>query len=84
MQDKVKTKPLALGTQFDATKHIRLIPPFQGKEVDKYFLQYEKIAEILEWPKEHWTLLLQSVVIGKAREIYTQLTLEESSDYDKV
>ena len=29
-------------------------------------------------------LLLQSVVIGKAREIYTQLSLEQSSDYDKI
>ena len=29
-------------------------------------------------------MLLQSVVIGKAREIYTQLSLEHSSDYDKV
>ena len=43
-----------------------------------------KNAENLKWPKEHWTLLLQSVVIGKAREIYTQLSLEQSSDYDKV
>ena len=42
------------------------------------------MAENLKWPKEHWTLLLQSVVIGKAREIYTQLSLEQSSDYDKV
>ena len=29
-------------------------------------------------PKEHWTLLLQSVLIGKAREIYTQLGVEQS------
>ena len=29
-------------------------------------------------------MLLQSVVIGKAREIYTQLSLKQSSDYDKV
>ena len=29
-------------------------------------------------------MLLQSVIIGKAREIYTQLSLEQSSDYDKV
>ena len=29
-------------------------------------------------------MLLQSVVIGKAREIYTQLSFEQSSDYDKV
>ena len=60
---------------FDVTKHIRLVPPFQEKEVDKYFLHFEKVAENLKWPKEHWTLLLQSVVIGKAREIYTQLPL---------
>ena len=38
----------------------------------------------MKWPKEHWTLLLQSVVIGKAREIYTQLPLDQSSDYDTV
>ena len=28
MQDKAKTKPLDLGTHFDVTKHIRLVPPF--------------------------------------------------------
>ena len=83
MQDKVKPKPLDLGTHFDVTKHIRLVPPFQEKEVDKYFLYFEKVAENLKWPKEHWTLLLQSVVIGKAREVYTQLSLEQCSDYDK-
>ena len=84
MQDKAKTKPLDLGTHFDVTKHIRLVPPFQEKEVDKYFLHFEKVAENLKWLREHWTLLLQSVVIGKAREIYTQLSLKQSSDYDKV
>ena len=86
LQDKSKSKPLPLdsGKSFDVTKHIRLVPPFQEKEVDKYFLHFEKVAENLKWPREHWTLLLQSVVIGKAREIYTQLSLEQSSDYDKV
>ena len=86
LQDKTKPKSLPLDTRktFDVTKHIRLVPPFQEKEVDKYFLHFEKVAENLKWPKEHWTLLLQSVVIGKAREIYTQLSLEQSSNYDKV
>ena len=78
MQDNAKTKPLDLGTHFDVTKHIRLVPPFQEKEVDKYFLHFEKVAENLKWPKEHLTLLLHSGVIGKAREIYTQLSLEQS------
>ena len=80
----VKRQPLDSGTHFDVTKHIRLVPPFQEKEVDKYFLHFEKVAENLKWPKEHWTLLLQSVIIGKAREICTQLTVEQSSSYDTV
>ena len=86
LERKSKSKPLPLdsGKSFDVTKHIRLVPPFQEKEVDKYFLHFEKVAENLKWPREHWTLLLQSVVIGKAREIYTQLSLEQSSDYDRV
>ena len=84
--EKLKSKSLSSDTSkiFDVTKHIRLVPPFQKKEVDKYFLHFEKVAENLKWPREHWTLLLQSVVIGKAREIYTQLSLEQSSDYDTV
>ena len=80
----VKRQPLESGVHFDITKHIRLVPPFQEKEGDKYFLHFEKVAENLKWPKEHWTLLLQSVIIGKAREIYTQLTVQQSSSYDTV
>ena len=66
MQDKVKPKPLDFGTHFDVTKHIRLVPSFQEKEVDKCFLYFEKVAENLKWSKEHLTFLLQSVVIGKS------------------
>ena len=80
----VKRQPLDSGAHFDVTKHIRLVPPYQEKAVDKYLLHFEKVAENLKWPKEHWTLLLQSVIIGKAREIYTQLTVEQSSSYDTV
>ena len=76
MQERVNQPKQKIKYNFDVTKHIRLVPPFQEKEVDKYFLHFEKVAENLNWPKEHWTLLLQSVLIGKAREIYTQLGVE--------
>ena len=69
---------------FDVTKHIRLVPPFQEKEVDKYFLHFEKVAENLNLLKQHWTLLLQSVLIGKAHEIYIQLGVEQSRHYETV
>ena len=37
---------------FDKTKHIRMVPPFQEREVDKYFLHFEKVAKNCNWPKE--------------------------------
>jgi len=69
---------------FDISKHIRFVPPFQEREIDKYFLHFEKVATSLEWPKDAWTLLLQSVLVGKAREIYAALSLDHSSDYETV
>ena len=84
MQERANRPKQKIEYNFDVTKHIRLVPPFQEKEVDKYFLHFEKVAENLKWPKEHWTLLLQSVLIGKAREIYTQLGVEQSHHYETV
>ena len=54
---------------------------FQEAKVDKYFLHFEKIASILEWPRDMWTLLLQSVLLGKAREAYSALSVNHSFDY---
>ena len=70
--------------KFDVSKYIKLVPPFHESDVDKYFLHFEKIAQNLEWPKKHWPMLLQSVLVGKAREIYTQLSVDQASDYDSV
>ena len=82
MQERANQPKQKTEYNFDVAKRIRLVPPFQEKEVDKYFLHFEKVAENLNWPKEHWTLLLQSVLIGKAREIYTQLGVEQSHHYE--
>ena len=68
---------------FDVSKHIRMVPPFEEWDVDKYFLHFEKVAHNCHWPKENWTMLLQSV-LGKTREIFSQLTAEDSANYDTV
>ena len=60
------------------------MPPFQEKEVDKYLAHFEKVADSLNWPKESWVLLLQSVLVGKAQEIYGSLSVEQSSNYEHV
>ena len=53
MKDKSKPAPMPLDpTQFfDVTKHMRLVPLFQEKEVDKYCLHFEKVAENLKCQK---------------------------------
>ena len=51
--------------RFDPARNIRLVPKFNERSVDKYFPQFEKVAENLKWPKPTWTTLLQSVLIGK-------------------
>ena len=73
-----------VSTTFDVSKHIRFVPQFQEKEVDKYFLHFEKVVTSLAWPKEVWMVLLQSVLTGKAREFYSALSVEQSAQYDHV
>ena len=82
--EKLAKGVLHKSKDFDATKHIRLVPKFQEKEVDKYFMHFEKVATNLKRPKETWTVLLQSEFVGKAQEIYSALPVEKSSDYDEV
>ena len=38
----------------------------------------------MNWPKESWVLLLQSVLVGKAQEIYGSLSVDQSSNYEQV
>lgn len=69
---------------FDVTRHIRLVPRFSESGVESYFPHFEKIATQLNWPKASWTLLLQSVLVGKASEVYSSLSIDASADYEHV
>ena len=67
--------------KFDVTKNLRLVPQFYEADVHKYFLHFEKTARAMEWPSQYWTIMLQSVLTGRAQEVYTTLSLEQSADY---
>ena len=79
-----KHPPPDRSSAFDPARNIRLVLPFQEKEVDKYFAHFEKVADSLTWPEAGWVLLLQSVLVGKAQEIYGSLSVEQSSKYEHV
>ena len=65
-------------------KHIRFVPPCHKSEVAKYFMHFEKVAISLKWPEDVWTVLLQSVFVGKAQEVYSALPVERSARYQTV
>ncbi|XP_069986300.1 uncharacterized protein [Penaeus vannamei] len=69
---------------FNVANNVKLVPPFQEKAVDKYFNYFEKIALSSGWPKEYWTVLFQSVLVGKAQDIYMCMPVDECGDYEKV
>ena len=44
-----------------------------------HFTHFEKVTELPEWPKD-----IQSVLVGKAQEVYSTFPLYKNTDYDLV
>ena len=74
----------SIATKVDLGKNVRLVPPFNESEVDKYFQHFERVAQNLKWPIDQWPLLLQSVLRGKAQEAYTTSPISECVNYNSV
>ncbi len=70
--------------EFDTTRHVRMVPPFQDKDLDSFFQTFEYNAQALDWPANKWTILLGTVLKGKAQSAYSALTVTEKSEYDTV
>ena len=84
---KTSSHPISLSTSqksWDYTRHVRLVQPFNEREVDKYFLHFEKVAQTLQWPQESLTMLLQSVFLGNAQDIYSPLAINLCAQDDEV
>ncbi|XP_059848537.1 uncharacterized protein LOC132406696 [Hypanus sabinus] len=69
---------------FKVSQEIKLVPPFEEMDVDRYFLHFEKVAMNQNWPKDKWAVLLQSVLKGKAQQAYFALSADEAKNYDEV
>lgn len=74
----------SVGTNFEVSRHISLVPQFRETEVDSYFSVFERIASTLHWPKEVWPLLLQCKLTGKAQDVCATLSVEDSVNYEVV
>ena len=61
-----------------------LVPKWNEREVEKYFLMFKKIAESMERPKDMYCLFLPSLLTGKVKYIYYALYTAQCADYGLV
>ncbi len=65
-------------------RSMSLVTKFDGREVEPYFLMFEKVAKSMEWPTDMYCLFLQSVLTGKAKGVYCALSAAECANYGLV
>ena len=68
----------------DISTNLRLLPRFNEKDPDTFFLLFERIANARHWPEVDCTLMLQSVLTGKAQEAFAALSSVDCMSYTKV
>ena len=71
-------------SKFDITRAQRALPKFEENEPDEFFQLFEKVALNLNWPRENWPSLMQSVLVGKGRTKYLSLSVQQCQDYEIV
>ena len=61
------------------------LPGFMDRKdnLDNYLLRIERHANIAGSQRDTWAVLLSSLFIGKALDIYSGLSSNDSRDYDK-
>ncbi|XP_043976856.1 uncharacterized protein LOC122833417 isoform X2 [Gambusia affinis] len=63
---------------------LKLVPKFNEQDPDVFFSLFEDMAEDNEWGDLDCSILLQSVLVGKAQEAYVSLTSAERKVYKSV
>ena len=62
------------------------IPAYEDgrDDLDAYIRRFERFAISQGWKRESWAVSLSALLKGKALEVYSRLSPEESVDYDKL
>ena len=69
LQLKNARSPTYVNEQFDITRHVRLVPPFNEQHIACYINGFEKTMNKNDWPKDRWVALLESVLTNTAQGV---------------
>lgn len=64
--------------------NLRLLPPFNEKDPDSFFVMFERVSTARGWSDGDCALLLQCVLTGKAQGAYSSLSTADSGSYVKI
>ena len=53
-------------------------------DLDNYLLRFERYATVAGWEKEAWATQLSPLLSGRALEVYSRLSQDESIDYERL
>jgi hypothetical protein len=71
--------------QFRVDSAAKLLPKLVSEqETETFLITFEKIANLNKWPKEHWAAVLQTQLKGKGLKVFSELSLQECRDYEKL
>ena len=69
---------------FDVVRNLRLIPKFDEKDPDTFFILFERVADMRGWPETDRVVMLLSVFTGEAQEAYSALSAVDCQNYSTV
>ena len=83
-QPHVSTQSTQHNSHFRLEHAVRLLPKFNGNEIEDYLVAFERTAELNKWPQDQLCCVLQSQMTGKGLKIFSELTLEQAQNYQCV
>ncbi len=78
------TAPMGFVRPSDISNMVRLLPKFNERDPDIFFSLFESVADDRGWSDSERTLLLQSVLVGRAQEAFIALPVLDRKKYVKV
>ena len=84
--EQIKHWPRAQANNYEDRAKAPKLPSFvDGKDnLDAYLQQFKRFAVTAKWEKAGWATKLSALLSGRALEVYSRLSEEAASDYDKM
>lgn len=83
--EEAKAKPIPQHDVHSILKKSHF-PSFDDKvdEIDCYLKRFERFVETIGYPKDKMAVLLSTVLKGKALSVYSRLSGQEATNYDRL